>query len=164
MSMRNKWLLGGLAASLIVNLLLIGFVVGKMTSGWAMPPMRPDPTMGLHRMIDFLPDPRRDEIRDELKTQMRSIYPELRELRATHRRIRDAVTADPFVRTDLEKALEELRARLGSTQVSAHRAFVDVVSRLTPEERAQLADAMRRPRGFGRDRRHNHRDEHRDTR
>jgi len=142
--MRNKWLIGGLATSLIVNLLLVGFVVGRMTPGMAMP-MRPDPTMGIYRMIDFLPEARRDEIKGMLRNAGRSIRPQLRELRAVHRRIREAVMADPFVRADLENALSDLRERLGSTQVSAHQSFVDVVSQLTPEERAQLADAMRRP-------------------
>jgi uncharacterized membrane protein len=151
--MRNSWLIGGLAVSLIVNLLLVGFVVGRMTSGFSMPPMRPDPTMGIYRMIDFLPDARRDEIKGMLRADMRNIRPELRELRQVHRRIREAVTADPFVRADLETALADLRTRLGSTQVAAHESFVDVASKLTPEERDQLADAMRRPpRGFGRDR------------
>ena len=160
--MRSRWLIGGLAVSLIANLLLVGFVVGRMTSGFAMPPMRPDPTMGIYRMIDFLPEARRDEIKGLLRSDMRSIYPELRELRQVHRRIRDAVTADPFVRADLDKALADLRARLGSTQVSAHESFVEVVSKLTPEERARLADAMRRPpRGFGRDRPHERDGEHR---
>jgi uncharacterized membrane protein len=142
--MRNKWLIGGLAASLIVNLLLVGFVIGRMTPGIAMP-MRPDPTMGIHRMIDFLPEARRDEIKGMLRSDGRSIRPQLRELRQVHRRIREAVAADPFVRADLEKALADLRERLGSTQVSAHESFVDVVSQLTPQERARLGDTMRRP-------------------
>jgi uncharacterized membrane protein len=150
--MRNRWLVGGLVLSLVVNLLLVGFVAGRMTPGMGFMHMRPDPTMGLYRLIGFLPEARRDELKAAIGNDVRSIYPELRQVRALHRRIRDAVTADPFVRDDLVKALAELRQQLGSTQVAAHESFVEVVGKLTPEERKQLAETMKRPPRFGHER------------
>lgn len=153
--MRNKWLIGGLALSIVLNLLLVGFLAGRMAPGMGIMPVRPDPTTGIYRMIGFLPEARRDEVKAMLRHDARGRFPELRQIRGSHRRIREAITANPFVRDDLEKALSDLRQQLGSTQVAAHASFVDVVSKLKPDERKRLAEVMRHPREL--DRRHRER-------
>ena len=161
--MRNRWLIGGLVVSIVLNLLLVGFLAGRMAPGAGFVAVRPDPTIGIYRMIGFLPEARRDEVKSMLRGEARQRFPEIRQIRGSHRLIREAVTADPFVRGDLEEALASLRRQLGATQVAAHASFVDIVGKLTPEERDRLAEAMQRPqRDFNRLRRERHHvDDHR---
>jgi uncharacterized membrane protein len=141
----NRWLIGGLVVSLVANLLLVGFVAGRM-SGFAPPPgFGPDPTVGFFRMLGFLSEERRATIAPDLRKQMHQIVPVLRKIRGDQRDVFEALTADPFDAAALEAALADLRANLTATQIASHAAFVEMVRALTPDEREALARAMRRP-------------------
>ena len=147
--MRHKWLVGGLAFSVVLNLLLAGFVAGRLTSTTPFPAYRPDPTVGLYRLIQFLPEPRERELKAMMRTHTREMYPELRQIRRSHRRIDHALKADPFDPEALDVALATLREQLNATQVASHATFSEVAAALTPVERERLAEAMRhlpRPR------------------
>ena len=141
----NKWLVGGLVVSLVVNLLLVGFVAGRM-SGFGPPPgFGPDPTTGFFRLLGFLPDERRAAIAPELRKQMAALLPVLRKMRGDQREVFETLTAEPFDAAALEAALADLRANLTAAQVASHHSFVEMAKSLTPEERESLARAMRRP-------------------
>ena len=142
--MRSKWLIGALAASLVVNLVLIGFVAGRMSSGFA-PGAGIDPTLGLPRLLRFMEEERRREVLADAISYRRELRPTLRQMRAVQRRIHASVTADPFEEDALRNAFNDFRGNLEASQAKSHEAFVTVVSRLTPEERRLLAEAMRRP-------------------
>ncbi len=147
--MRSKWLVGGLIVSLVFNLLLGGFIIGRM-SGAGMPGMGPDPTMGLHRLLRFLPDERRRELLTDMHSQRSAMRPRLEEIRATQQGIGAAVAAEDFDREALINALAAFRSHLETTQARSHETFITIVEGLTPEERIRLAKAMRRGRGAGR--------------
>ena len=142
--MRNRWLIGALAVSIVVNLLLAGFVVGRMTGDFgfkggfgAAPKMPP---------IGFLEGERRREVIRGLDAR-REIRPILRELRRSQRDIRATLVAEPFDQEALSQALAEFRGRLEESQALSHQKLVAVAARLTPDERRRLARAMdRRPR------------------
>ena len=92
----NKWLIGGLVLSLILNLLLVGFVVGRM-SGFGPPPgFGPDPTAGFFRLLGFLPDDRRAAIAPKLRKQMGELLPVLRKMRGDQHQVFETLTAEPF--------------------------------------------------------------------
>jgi len=141
----NKWLIGGLVLSLIVNLLLVGFVAGRM-SGFDPPPaFGPDPTAGFFRLLGFLPDERRAAIAPDLRKQMGVLLPMLRKMRGDQHEVLETLTAEPFDAAALEAALADLRANLTAAQVASHHSFIEMAKSLTPEERKSLARAMRRP-------------------
>ncbi len=142
--MRNKWLIGGLIVSVIANLLLIGFVVGRLAGH---PPMVPggDPTMGYMRHLRALPEARREEVMPIVRGHMHGVWGDVRGIRRDQRALLDAIVAEPFDADALSAALERLQGRLTEAQSKSHAAFVAVVTKLTPEEREALADAMRRP-------------------
>jgi hypothetical protein len=142
--MRSKWLIAALILSLIVNLLLIGFVVGRIASP---PPFGPgaDPTIGYLRLLRFLPEPRRDELAADVRGHMRSIIGDVRGIRRDQRAVFEAIRAEPFDPTALEAALRGLQQRLTAAQQASHASFVAVVGKLDRAEREKLADAMRRP-------------------
>jgi uncharacterized membrane protein len=140
----NRWLIGGLAVSLILNLLLTGFVIGRL-SGFGPPPgFGPDPTAGFVRLLGFLDADRRAAIAPMLRTHMGEVMPMLRRMRGDQHAVIDALTAEPFAPEALANALAELRANLTAVQVASHRSFVDMATALTPTERTELAAAMRR--------------------
>jgi uncharacterized membrane protein len=145
----NKWLIGGLVVSLIVNLLLAGFVAGRL-SGFGPPPgFGPDPTTGFFRLLGFLPDDRRSAITPELRKQMSTLMPVLRKMRGDQHDVFETLTAEPFDPAALEAALADLRTNLTAAQIASHHSFVEMAKSLTPEERKSLARAMRRPHSHG---------------
>ncbi len=141
----NRWLIGGLVVSLILNLLLVGFMAGRM-SGFGPPPgFGPDPTSGFFRLLGFLPDDRRAAIAPTLRKDMGELMPVLRKMRGDQHQVFETLTAEPFEPAALETALADLRTNLTAAQVASHHSFVEMAKSLTPEERKSLARAMRRP-------------------
>ena len=139
----NRWLIGGLAVSLMVNLLLVGIFIGRL-SGFGPPPgMSPDPTAGFFRVLGFLSDERRAEIAPGLHHQMSDLIPMLHQMRGNQRHVFETLTADPFDPAALEQALAELRTNLSAAQVASHHSFVEMAKSLTRDEREELARAMR---------------------
>lgn len=136
--MKSKWLIGGLGASLILNLALIGFLIGAAfgpPSPWARRGF--DPTDGLARMTRFLGEERRRDLLDGQKR--REIGASLRELRRTQRAIYEALAAEPFDREALAATLAQFREQFAANQTLSHAALADVVAQLTPEERRRFA-------------------------
>ena len=105
--------------------------------------MGPDPTSGFFRVLGFLSDERRAEIAPDLHHKMGDLIPVLHRMRSNQRHVFETLTADPFDPAALEQALAELRTDLTAAQVSSHRSFVEMAKSLTPDERKELARAMR---------------------
>ena len=142
--MRNRWFVGGFIFSVVVNLLLIGFIAGRI--GMMPPPgMSPDPTVGYARLLHFLPDDRRAAVMPTVRERMHDVLGNLHTLRTEQQAVLDALKADPYDKDKLAAALAALRGTLTSMQESAHRSLVDVAAKLTLDERKRLAEAMRRP-------------------
>ena len=131
-----RWLAVALAASLLINLVLVGFMAGRYSSAELRRPTF-DPMLGMRGAAGFLSKERRAELKPQLR-QFRSAAPSLKRLRGTQRTLLDAVTADPFERERLERALVDFRGDLGVSQQASHAAFVDLVESLTPQERKRL--------------------------
>jgi len=142
----SRWLIGGLVLSIVANLLLIGFVVGRLSGFGPPPPFSPDPTTGFFRMLGFLSDDRRAAIMPDVRKEMGDLMPMLRKVRSDQRSVYDALTADPFDPAALDTALAELRTNLTTAEVASHHSFVELAKQLTPTERQELAHAMHRPR------------------
>jgi uncharacterized membrane protein len=144
MATSSKWLIGGLSISLVLNLLLVGVVIGRLWAFGPPPGIGPDPTAGFFRVLGFLSDERRAEIRPQLRKEMGELIPVLRDMRRDQHRVFETLTADPFDANQLEQALADLRAKLADAQVASHRSFVEMAKALTSDERKALASAMRR--------------------
>ena len=139
--MLGKWLIGALTASVVVNLLLAGFIAGRMSGdvgfrgGMGAAPRMPQ--------LGFLDEERRREVNQGLENRrgLRSI---LRELRRSQRDIRAAFEAEPFDQEALSAALAEFRRRLEESQALSHGKLVAVAVRLTPDERRRMARTLDR--------------------
>ena len=142
--MRGKWLVGALAVSIIVNLLLAGFVLGRMSgeSGFKGG-IGPGPVLP---QLRFLEADRRREVTEGLQSR-RELRPILRELHRSQKQIRAAFLAEPFDEKALSEALADFRGRLDESQAMSHDKLVAVAARLTPDERRRLSKALDRRRG-----------------
>ena len=142
--MRNRWLIAALVVSIVVNLALAGFIVGRMTRDFSpMPGL--DPLVGVVRLVRFLDDDRRREVVGDLWDRRRELRPSLRAIRGAQRDVVGALTAEPFDEAALREALGAFRDGLERSQAGSHEILATVAGRLTPEERAYLARVLFRP-------------------
>lgn len=155
--MRSKWLVIVLVISLALNVAAIGFGVGFATGSpsWGR---GVDPTAGLGRLLRSLPEDRRAELTRAGTPAMsdgelrRRIGTSLRHLRASQHAIAKAVAQEPFDPDAVRAALADFREHLAANQASSHQAFVEILGRLTPDERRRFLETMR----SGKDRRGRH--------
>lgn len=145
--MKTRWLIVALAVSLALNIAVLGFYIGA--SGGGMPRLSRtafDPTVGVGRLLRFLPEERREAVAD--RAARRQVRASLRELRVAQSAVDDALVQEPFDANALTTALERFREQFAASQMRSHAALVDICRKLTPEERALLARSARdaRPR------------------
>lgn len=105
-----------LALSVALNLVLVGFLIGRRVH----PEARRGPPPGLEAR------------REELGAGRSAI-------RGASKEVTAALVAEPFDLPRLEHALTELRRVTSGGQEAAHRALVELASRSSAEERKRLA-------------------------
>lgn len=143
----THWLL---LASLVINGLLGGYLIGRE----AGPPhwrMRSMAGGSATLTLGTVPPPLREAMRAELRERRGDLRPRFETLRTARGELRDAIGAEPFDPKRLDAAFATLRTAQGDLQVELHAVAVDVVGKMTEEERKRLAEW--RPEGRDRDRR-----------
>lgn len=145
----GKWLAAALTASLAVNVFLGGLFVGR----W----MSPTPVMadrGPHRaerpvqaMLDRMSGALDvgdratfETVMDKHRQRLTAAGVEFREAR---RRTVELMSAEPFDRPKIEKAMADLRERNQEFQRTLHTALIDAAAALPPEARQKIAAAGR---------------------
>jgi uncharacterized membrane protein len=157
--MRRNWLNVLLVVSLTINLILGGFLVGRLSASHAFLGGHPDPTAGLFGIVREFDPARRKQLQPLLRDHFSTLRPQIRVMRDQHRAIVAALTAEPFDAQALTVELSRTREQLMDTQIASHEALVELASQLDPTERAQLAEGMHRrgrhhgPRSRGPERR-----------
>jgi Heavy-metal resistance len=152
--LRSRWWTGLLALSLMANLL-----VGGIALGHRFGPERGERLMGAsaaqlvpRKFFMELPPERRRELLGDVRTNMR----DLRGLRDGSSpavlQIADTLAAEPFDQTRFRQAVDAYATGPDSLSVRGATIINGLIAKLTPEERQQLARAMR-DRAAGRKRR-----------
>ena len=160
----GKWLGWLLAGSLAVNLFGGGILIGGWIREWRHPPSARGafhlgaPRLDILRMAERLPEPARDEARAILERRGEEIGAAFRALGQARREAHEALVAEPFEAARLGRAFDELRARSGEAHSQVHAALAELVERVGPETRRQLAEGMMRRRGRHGRRGRRHRD------
>ena len=140
--MNRKWLILVAGISLALNLVLVGFLVGR-TVGDMRPRISVDPTAGVARLIHTLGPERTKELMSQFDSERRGLVRELRQLRALRMRIPAAMAAEPFDGGDLHSLLHEQRMKYIQTLELNDAILVSVFSSMSPEERQQVAASIR---------------------
>ncbi len=141
-----------LGISLLLNLLVAGFVGGLMFRGGSPPFMAPmamahmgGPRMAAAWLLDDLPDARRGELRPVLRQTFSSMRPHLRALHNAQAQVEQALTQPELDRAELQRALVGMQARMREVDTVGMNGMLELASRLSLEERKQLARKLRAP-------------------
>jgi len=127
MSLTRKLVLG-LAASILLNVFLIGLWAGRFMKTARAP--APESTE-----IDTAP------IRGVWRKRDAVLRPRGEAVAAARRSVRAALVAEPFDPTALESALAGLRTESDAAQIALHHALVDAAKELGPDDRRRLAES-----------------------
>ena len=149
----GKWFGWLLAGSLAVNLFLGGVLAGGWIRDLRDPPTARaafhlgPPRLDIPRMAERLPEPARGVAGEILERRGQAIGAAFRALREARREAHEALVAEPFEAARLGRAFETLRARSSRAHALVHAAMSELVERVEPETRRQLAEHMMRRRG-----------------
>lgn len=128
-------LIGGLSLSLMLNLLVVGFVAGRMAYG----PHRPGGAgFSLDRMTARLAPESRDVVRAVIKEHHDEIASSVRAMHKARRAVREAMTADEMDSAAANTAFANLRKASAGMQTAIQGAMIEVAAMLPADERAKL--------------------------
>ena len=156
----RKWLVTIVVISVALNLLLVGFYIGQQPLP-GRTNVSIDPTMGLPRVLQGLPEDRRRALLQDVDVSRREIASRHRALQKVQIDIERALAMEPFDAESLANALENFRRRFDENQEDSHRLLVQLFEQIDPEERRAIRIALSqlrarpnqgRPRELGPDR------------
>lgn len=142
----RRWLLGLLVASLAFNLFVIGAAVAERL--W---PERAE-SMRTPRVTELLPRnffvgldrERRDELKVVFQERRQTFRDERRALREAAQHVADALGQEPYDSELVRRAITEYGDANRKLVDLGLAVTQDLVERLTPEERRELADHIRK--------------------
>jgi uncharacterized membrane protein len=141
----RRWLVVGLTASVVINLLLVGFLVGR-ASGMPRPStFQANTQASIGWMMRHLPDERRDVLRPEARAHFGELRPALRKLRQAQRRLFEVLIAEELDQDALNGVIVEMREGIDTTLGHNLEFLAQLAGKLTVEERRMLAEGLRRP-------------------
>ncbi len=144
----RRWLFVGLGASLVVNMLLIGLFVGARLHHGGRHDFK-----GPHsEFMRSLPAERRNELRKDLEALRAGIHESRETSRALRAAAREVILKEPFDRAAVTAAVIAVGAAKMEAGRAAAERFVDLLSRMTVEERKTFLNLLDRRRGRFRDR------------
>ena len=156
----RKWLVTIVVISVALNLLLVGFYIGQQPLP-GRTNVSIDPTMGLPRVLQGLPEDRRRALLQDVDVSRREIASRHRALQKVQLDIERIMETEPFEPDELAQALENFRRRFDENQEDNHRLLVQLFEQINPEERRAVRIALSqlrarpnqgRPRELGPDR------------
>lgn len=159
---RRRWMVWALAASLCLNLVILGGAAGLALRGFPYERGMPPPPGGgldpftFHRMLERVPDAQRDDALKLIRRSKPDFDAKRAQWAASRGRIADALAAEPFDRDALLAAMEAARRSETEGRAALDRAFADFAGSLPAETRAELAEELRRRHGGRPEREHEH--------
>ncbi|MEN6541961.1 periplasmic heavy metal sensor [Parvibaculum sp.] len=146
----RRWVGPALLVSLIINLFLVGMIAAALIFGTPVPPgvepgRVPAPFFKtLHKGADGLPPGDRAAMRKIMIDQFPLIKPRLAALETARRELADALGAPTYDAARVAAAFAKVDTVQAEISQAARTAMIQGFSRLTPEQRARVADSMRR--------------------
>lgn len=146
---RFSWWKVLLVVSLAFNLLVIGGGIARYFFAPPFERMGGGPHMLLlpRAFMGDLAGDRRSEMMKMMQASRERFQQNRQALRATAEKLATALVAEPYDETKVRAAMDEF-AGTGVSQINAGTAAaLDFIARLTPEERAKLAERIRERAG-----------------
>jgi uncharacterized membrane protein len=120
-----------LAASVLLNVFLLGLWAGRFVRGATHVARGPD----AHEVDGAAP------MRNVWRRRDAALRARSEAVDAARRAVREALLAEPFNAEAMESALAGLRNESDAAQVALHRALVETARELSVEDRRRLADS-----------------------
>ena len=139
----RKWLIAIVAISVGLNLLLVGFYIGQQPLP-GRTNVSINPTMGLPRMLQGLPEDRRRALLQDVDVSRREIASRHRALQNVQIDIERIMATEPFDAEQLAQALDNFRRRFDENQEYGHRLLVQLLVEMNPDERSAFRNALER--------------------
>jgi uncharacterized membrane protein len=129
----RRWLL---YASLALNLLLIGMMFGAFfRHGGPRQMIAAQSGFNIIGYVADLPRSRREELRRSLSASPRDLKGVRQQVRVAREGILSALTAEPFDKAQFVAAQDRLTAAENAQRVAVRALTLEIVERLSPEER-----------------------------
>lgn len=132
----GRWGRAMCVASLVLNLFLVGYLIGRVLDVWPAKPRRAEAFV--ERLAARLPERDAAVVRRAVTARAPSIDALVEATRESRRAVRAALTAEPFDRQALEAALQESRARHHALETAVQAIVLETAGELTPEGRGRL--------------------------
>lgn len=132
----RRWLLPALVVSLVLNMLLVGLIAGARLhhGGWRGHGERH------FGFLKDLPEGRRAELAKEMETLRGELHEKREAVHELRRRARALIAKEPFDAAAVSAAIEQISAARGEANRHAAQRFVEVLSRMSPEERRRFVE------------------------
>ncbi len=140
----SKWtkILGVvLVLSLAVNFFLAGWMGARMMHGGG-----DRPEWSITRLVQDLPDDRRDAVLAVFEANRGEFRAMLDSLRESRRVLSDVMMAEPYDQAAAELALADIRAKTEAMQNTMHGTLLQLAPNLSPQARADLSRFAAVPR------------------
>lgn len=135
--MLRRWVTVGLIVSIAINLLCVGYLVGRHVIGthFSGPSLLFSTTTPFTNILRPLGKERVEELIPNSVGERRALRQHFVEIRKAQRELEDATIAEPFVRDNLIKAQQKFNELFGDAKARHDRMWVNIAEQLTPEER-----------------------------
>jgi uncharacterized membrane protein len=143
--MSQRALILALLASAALNVFAIGAAVGVFASGALGPGHGGPPPNPLRAAAARLPAADREGLTQLMEDQLQTSGPLLLDARQARHQARGLMQANPFDPVATKAALARARADETKVRGDLEAAVVDFAARLSPQERAVLAEGMTHP-------------------
>ena len=141
----NRYLIGGLIASLAINLALVGFLAGRASNIEFNNMSRVDPMMGMRTLLRDLPQDRQEALMPKFREYFSALRPRFRDIRSAQNSLREAILSDPLDTAALQQALNRFNTNLFESQANGHEALIALIVALNAEERKRLIVNLHKP-------------------
>lgn len=144
---RKSWLVIALCASLAINLLVVGVVIGARINGG--PPhaaMMNNAAFSVGHAIRQFDEQRATQLWPIARPHFKGLRPELRKLRDAQREWERSFATEPVDLQALDRNYAALHKNIAAIQQMNFGAIRALAAELSPEERKQLLRALRKPR------------------
>lgn len=137
-----------LAVSVILNIFLVGIGIGIVVTGARLTPAQAArrPVPNVWQAAEALPPPERQAFRQMLCEEAAAVQPELKSVRLARREAAALIAQPNYDPAAVQASLQQAREGEMHARGEIDAAFAAYLTKLTPKQRADMAEALVRAR------------------
>jgi uncharacterized membrane protein len=144
----NRYLIAGLVVSVAVNLVMGGFIIGRLNHPGQM--VRAGMMGAMVKIAQKLPAEDRDLLKSALKTAKPDLEQAMENRRQAQQSIKTALMTEPFDNKQFQAGLDQLSSSTDQGRDRLHDMILDLAPRFSPEGRKIIAQMRSKDSGQNR--------------